>query len=496
MKSGAKYFLFMGLFFCAFPFVSQQLSHGDSLAMKIKEAKHDSSRLEGILSYALFLEKTDIDSAIALLETGLKISEKAHDTIRLMRVHLAIGNALSDESKYEKVISHAKELIRLGMLSRRKKFAARGYNLVGNTYQQLGQYDKALTNLLMALKLREETGNLSMIANSYANIGNFHLRQKEFPEAIAYLEKAIATQTKEKELHALGASYTSMGIAYIGLKDYGKAEEFLLMAAETAQKNGDELLRAHSFVNLGTVYKNTGKRKEALAIYSKALAVFEKIKFTAGVAAASGDLGNLFALEGNTTRGIEYLNRAVALCRETGNREYEALFYKDLAGLYKKLNNFEKAFEMFDAGVKLNDSIQNEETKKSLTKKELQYQFEKKSAADSVQNAEKQKVKDAQLNAQAAKLKQEKTQFWFLVCGLSFVVCGLLFVVNRFRITEKQKKIIEEQKLLVDEAFEKLHEKNKEVLDSIRYAKRIQTALLPSDKYVERILSFLNKNNQ
>ena len=37
-----------------------------------------------------------------------------------------------------------------------------------------------------------------------------------------------------------------------------------------------------------------------------------------------------------------------------------------------------------------------------------------------------------------------------------------------------------------------LEEKNKEVLDSIRYAKRIQTALLTSEKYIERKLNELN----
>ena len=94
-----------------------------------------------------------------------------------------------------------------------------------------------------------------------------------------------------------------------------------------------------------------------------------------------------------------------------------------------------------------------------------------------------------------AQIKNEKFQRYALIVGLLFVVCGLLFVVNRFRITQKQKKIIEEQKIKVDEAFEKLAEKNKEVLDSIRYAKRIQTALLTSEKYFTGKLISLNKNS-
>ncbi|MBC7865773.1 MAG: hypothetical protein IAF38_22560, partial [Bacteroidia bacterium] len=62
----------------------------------------------------------------------------------------------------------------------------------------------------------------------------------------------------------------------------------------------------------------------------------------------------------------------------------------------------------------------------------------------------------------------------------------------RFRVTNKQKKIIEEQKIVVDDAFEKLHEKNKEVMDSIYYARRIQRALITNEKYIERALKILN----
>jgi len=36
-------------------------------------------------------------------------------------------------------------------------------------------------------------------------------------------------------------------------------------------------------------------------------------------------------------------------------------------------------------------------------------------------------------------------------------------------------------------------EKNKDILDSIRYAKRIQQSLLPTEKYFERNLKILNR---
>ena len=65
---------------------------------------------------------------------------------------------------------------------------------------------------------------------------------------------------------------------------------------------------------------------------------------------------------------------------------------------------------------------------------------------------------------------------------LVFVLAGFIF--SRYRVTQRQKGIIEKQKEAVDMAYDQLSEKNKEVVDSIRYAKRIQTALLKGEDHV------------
>ena len=59
----------------------------------------------------------------------------------------------------------------------------------------------------------------------------------------------------------------------------------------------------------------------------------------------------------------------------------------------------------------------------------------------------------------------------------------------------KQKKVIEGQKQLVDEAYKRLHEKNREMIDSINYAKRIQDALITSERYIENCLRRLINTN-
>jgi PAS domain S-box-containing protein len=68
-------------------------------------------------------------------------------------------------------------------------------------------------------------------------------------------------------------------------------------------------------------------------------------------------------------------------------------------------------------------------------------------------------------------------------------------IIEQQHVIEKQKQVIEEQKTLVDEAYAQLQEKNKEVMDSIYYAKRIQAALITSEKYIENAFNRLMKRN-
>ncbi|MDO9001740.1 MAG: hypothetical protein Q7W45_18380, partial [Bacteroidota bacterium] len=74
----------------------------------------------------------------------------------------------------------------------------------------------------------------------------------------------------------------------------------------------------------------------------------------------------------------------------------------------------------------------------------------------------------------------------YFIVGFGLVLILALFILRGYKQKQKANAIIITQKRLVDE-------KQKEILDSIHYAKRIQTALLPSEKYIEKSLQKLNK---
>jgi hypothetical protein len=117
--------------------------------------------------------------------------------------------------------------------------------------------------------------------------------------------------------------------------------------------------------------------------------------------------------------------------------------------------------------TKIEDSLKSEKNKKEILRQEFKHQYDKKTASDKIRHE--------------AKLQQERLQRYVLYGGLGIVFIFSFFLYRRFRVTHKQNIIIRKQKKEVEE-------KQKEIIDSIRYAKRIQQALLPNEKYIERNL--------
>ena len=145
------------------------------------------------------------------------------------------------------------------------------------------------------------------------------------------------------------------------------------------------------------------------------------------------------------------------------------------------MGRYKESFGYYKQAMDLKDTLFSREKSKEITRKEMNYEFEKKEAAVAAA-AEKQQA------VAAAEKQRQRTVLLLVSCVLLLVLIFSGFIFRALRITHRQKHLIEEQKKMVEE-------KQKEILDSIHYAKRIQMALLPTDKQVDKTLKRLRKNN-
>jgi hypothetical protein len=97
-------------------------------------------------------------------------------------------------------------------------------------------------------------------------------------------------------------------------------------------------------------------------------------------------------------------------------------------------------------------------------------------------------------------IKNQKNIIIFIIGGLVLTLVFAFFIFRGLKkqklantIISQQKKDVEDKNVLIHSQKELLEEKQKEILDSINYARRIQGAHLPTDKYINKSLGRLKK---
>ena len=483
-----------------------QNSYVDSLNLALKQAKQDTLRIKLTMELGEAIYINEPKDAIDLWTETKTLCEKSLikvSTAALRKFYLRylasafnnIGYVSSNQGGVSKALKFYGQSLEIQKELADQLGIASTLNNMGLIYKYQGDISNAIEYYHRSLKIYENMSDKPGIAITLSNIGVIYDSQGESRKAIDYFFKSLKIREEVGEKFAIAHSQFKIGSVYMNKGEISKALDYFNKSLKIREDINDKEGVSYCLNLIGQIYRNRGETDNSLKYFQKSLQLSKEIDDKKGEISSLNFIAEIMLKNGNMVKAQENAYQGFELANELGFPEFNVQTASTLKKIYRKQGKYKDALKMYEFEIQMRDSINNQETKKASIKKQFQYEYEKKAAADSVKHTEEQKVKNAQLQAQAASLKQEETQRYALYGGLLLVIGFSLFVFNRFRVTQKQKKVIEEQKVLVDKAYEQLHEKNKEVMDSITYARRIQRALITPDAYIDKVLNKLNKNS-
>lgn len=425
--------------------------------------------------YIAKTQKTEIDSLYTIVQQEVKDTNQVNNLNKLCRSLFLISDYTNGLNIGNKALSLAEEL---GF----QKGVANSKNNIGNIYYFQGNYSEALKNHLSALRIREKINDRKGIAASYNNLGNIYKSQGDYGKALKFQFASLKIEKELGNQNGVAASYNNIGIAFQNQKKYDKALEYHLMALTIRQKINDKYGLAYSYNNIGNVFSSQKNLDKALQYYFLSLDIEKEIKHTNGVALSYINIGSLYFKQKKITEAKRYQTMALEIGKQIDAQDVMLNAYEVLAQSDSALGNYKNAYENYKLFKRTNDIINNEENAKKSAQLTVQYEIGKKDNEIALLNKEKEK----QQIITDAKSKKQKIVIWSVILGLVIVLVFSVFLYKRWVLAKEQTQIIKEQKMLVDA-------KQKEIIDSIKYAKRIQTALLPNEKYIEKNISRLNK---
>ncbi len=466
----------------------------DSCLTLYHQTKEDTNRINALNSICENMMHDDWEKyqffQYELINKALKTH---HSNLITQHLKKALASALnnigliySNKGNLSQALMYYQKSLKIQQEFGENKGVSTTLNNIGLIYKNQGDIPKALDYYHKALKIREEIGDKYGIAQSFNNIGFIYNNLNNIPKALEYFHKALKIQEEIGDKQGVARSLNNIGAIYKNQGENEKAIEYYQQSLAIQEQIGDKQGTAISFNNIGVIYNNQKDFAKALEYYSKSLKIQEEIGDNHAVSYTLNNIGSIELKQNKLESAINYGIRSMAIARKIGYPANIKSSAELLYQVYEKQGKGLKALDMYKLFVQMNDSINNEETEKAAAQQQAKYDYEKQKAID---DAEHEKQLAVEQEAQA----KQKVITYATAGGLGLVVIFLIFVFNRLQVTRKQKNIIETQKLEVEqqkEVVEKAHllleEKNSEIIASIRYAKRIQDALMTSQKYIER----------
>ena len=505
---------------------------------------YDNEKAESYDNIARYFWMTgDYPKSLEYLKKKLSIYESQGNKPGIARTYNNIGIIYKDQSDYPLAINYLLKSLKIKEELGNKPGMAYSYNNIGNIYENQSNYPLALEYYFKSLKIEEELGNKQGMARIYSNIGILYTIQSDYPLALDYLFKSlnIYEELGDKST-AFANTILSIGNVYYNQSDYPLALDYYFKSLKIYVELGNRQKMAISYYNIGNLYaaiyeqsdslegigvwavENPAKLLDSAMYYQQqALLINKELSDEYNMISSLSGIGFILIKKGEYSRALEYYQQSALLADSIVALKKESSAHMRLAECYEKLGNHKLALEHYKQYSNLNDSVFNEEKSKDIGKLEAKAEYDKKLV---LQEAEQEK----QAELAEADKKRQRVIIYAVSGGLIMLVVFILFLYNRFRIIRSQKNIIEKQKEDVEKqkeeitlANEELKTYNEEILaqrdeieaqrdeieaqrnlaldqkdilekqktdivDSINYAKKIQSAILPPPSYINELI--------
>ena len=357
----------------------------------------------------------------------------------------------------------------------------------GNSYHMENKVDSALKYYNKALIYFQKIGNDKGIGKVYQSFSLVKRTNGDLEGAIADNKKALEIYEKINWTLGLVNINNNISNLYIDLKKTDLALIHSRKAFALSLALNDSIKYFNMMMQLGVRFNDAAKYDSSLIYLKGPLSFFERNGFNNYLLILNSNLANVYwKLNKNTTQTKHYLYKSLEYSNLAGTIDNIKHIYRDLAMCYIFEKKTDSAEVYFFKTLAINDSINFQKGLEVTKELETKYETEKKEL----------QITNQTFEIESQEKQNQQKSLIILFGTLALLGTGFFAVMAfiNFRKAKKANLIIENQKMEVELKNEEIthqkdlvDEKQKEIIDSINYAKRIQQAVLTGEDVWNKI---------
>ncbi len=455
----------------------------DSLKKILSGNIHDTVRIKALSQLARIYWVSKADTSAVLLVEALALAKKTGDKKITAFTLIYYGYALSVTSKYDSALATYKIAAVVSEEANDRKLKASALAGVGGMYQLLGEQEKAVEYLISALSEQEKCLDSSGMSKTLNSLALLFDSQNDFEQGLKYHKRSLAIKEKLDDQLAIANSLNNIGVEYMNLKQYDQSLMYLKRALDIRLKENDLTGLATTYNNIAGIYSCRNDHLTAIKYQLEGAKYFEQMGDEAGIAKGDYNLAVEYSAIEDYKTAENFLKKAEVVAEKYHLLELRKDIYGVFHQLYSNTGKYKEAYKYSKKYIDVKDSIFSEMKYHEMMSLTEKFESEKK----------EEQIKVLSQQSQISRLDAERSQLFLLLAGVGILVLILLafFILRGYLQKRKANVLLSEKNTLIESQKNLVEEKNKAITDSITYAKRIQTALMASEKTIEKALSRL-----
>jgi serine phosphatase RsbU (regulator of sigma subunit) len=331
------------------------------------------------------------------------------------------------------------------------------WNVIGTIYQDLGDYAKALDAHHKAITMRTQLKRDQLLGNSYLNISLVYKSLGDTMQSLKHQLEAADIFKKMENWRGYSNCCNAAAQTYFELDSIDRAMEYYSLAEVAAKNTSYTTSLADSKLGIAICLATKGDNQHAGIYADEAIAIMKSADNEYEYNEMLQSLAQFYLIEGKHELAAATTNEAIAGTYKLSLADARKNNFLQLARIYEAWNKPAEALLHYKRYQQLKDSLLNESKERAVREMEVAY------------NKEKQD----NLLMQYQKQSQVQTA---IVTGASIALLLLLLLLlmqyKTSRNRQRSNEALKLQKAIIEE-------KNKNITDSINYARKIQASLLP-----------------
>jgi serine phosphatase RsbU (regulator of sigma subunit) len=340
-------------------------------------------------------------------------------------------------------------------------------------YNRLGDPKNSMSSLFTALGIADSIQDKKEIALCQYKIAVLFDRQEDNENSLAWGKKGLETAKQANDSALVASCLHRIGLVYSGQNKYDDALEVLNTSLDIRKKLGLKSGVAACMNAMGLIYTNKKEYDKAAFNITNAYTLWKEVGDEEGIAIATDNLASLFLSAQEPEKAVHY----GLISFQQAQKIHSFVFMKEaaltLSSAYEQLKDHKKALEYYRRYSGIKDSLINEESSQKVAY--IQSLFESDKQQAQIESLQKEKRQEGQLRNT-------------LIIAAILAALVALLALNRYRLKQKANQKLTEANEEIRLSRDEIQAQKQEITDSIRYAKRLQEALLPSYRHMKRFL--------